>query len=702
MNETYSYLLKDARKSLEESRLSSALSALRGVATGLKVWNVAEECKSLEESYTMLLNYLEKGCEDPARVKMYRKFTERAYELCEELKRLWNLEKNDSFYATTFHTLQKLKGKDFTLAELLEEREKEARTLFDATWTSPLLGGAEEKAVNSFMADDSVLHEHKCLLLGALTLSALQFFDEAKIRILMDQALSPDVEIRVRALSGFAFTMVAHDKRIARHEQVRGRLRMMMELPAFVKELEILQQQLFLTLETKRIEKNLQEKIFPEVMKKLKDVRLDQTIGLDEIAAIPLEEEFNPDWKKDKEQKKIEKYIKQLADLQERGADMFMGSFRTLKQRFPFFAVAANWFYPFTLNHPDFPQGSEENSLMRLFAGHAGLCDSDKYSFCLMFQLMPPQSREMMRQNLAQFIEQMNVSQNDLQSFDEKQGFKAALRSYVQGFYRFCNLYIHRKDFPNPFQQNLFLPDCTAFEELLEDDDRLLRLADFAFQDGAYPLAQKLYKKVKPDQLSAEILQKWGFACEKTNQLANASTYYEAACLMKDNSAWTLQRLGTCALRLGEYEQALHSFTKLEEIRPEDTQVALHTAECFIHLEEYEEAFKRLFKVDYLAPDSGTATRALAWCSLLTGKYEQAERFYVKVLGGKPTPTDFLNAGHAAWLLGNLPLAIERYRKSITDPSEASKFLDEDAPILLKAGRSPEELAMMVDAVLKA
>lgn len=702
MDKTYSYLLKDARKALEESHLSSALSALREVATGMKVWNIAEECKSLEESYAMLLNYLEKGSEDPERVMMYRKFTKRAFELCDELDRLWELEKNDSFYATTFHTLQKLKGNDFTLVGLLEKREKDVRTLFDAIWTSPLLGRAEEKAVNSFMADDSVLHEHKCLLLSALTLSTLQFFDEAKIQILMDQSLSLDVEIRVRALSGFAFAMVTHEKRVARHEQVLGRLHMMMDLPAFVKELEILQQQLFLTLETKRIEKNLQEKIFPEVMKKLKDARLDQSIGLDGIVAIPIEEEFNPDWKKDKEQKKFEKYIKHLADLQERGADMFIGSFRTLKQRFPFFAVAANWFYPFSLNHPDIPKGSTESSLMRLLAGHAGLCDSDKYSFCLMFQLIPPQSREMMRQNLGQFIDQINISQADLPSFEEKYSFRVALRSYVQGFYRFCNLFIHRKDFPNPFQQNLFLPDCKAFEELLNDDDRLLRLVDFAFQDGAYPLAQKLYKKVKPDLLSAEILQKWGFACEKTNQLADASTYYEAACLMKENSTWTLQRLGTCALRLGEYERALHSFMKLEEIRPEDTQVALHTAECFIHLEEYEEAFKRLFKVDYLAPNSGTATRALAWCSLLTGKYEQAERFYMKVLGEKPTPTDFLNAGHAAWLLGVLPQAIERYRKSITDPSEASKFLDEDTPILLKAGKSCEEIAMMVDAVLKA
>ena len=156
--------------------------------------------------------------------------------------------------------------------------------------------------------------------------------------------------------------------------------------------------------------------------------------------------------------------------------------------------------------------------------------------------------------------------------------------------------------------------------------------------------------------------------------------------------------MAVCNRNAGDYEEALSCYNDLAEMQPEDAALALRQAECLIYLQRYDEAFKYLFKANYLAPQSGNSERALAWCSLLTGKYEQAEKYYTKVLANQPTPTDYLNAGHAAWLGGNLPLAVTRYKRALPHDN-ALHFLDDDKAMLLKAGLSEADLAMMTDLV---
>ena len=58
---------------------------------------------------------------------------------------------------------------------------------------------------------------------------------------------------------------------------------------------------------------------------------------------------------------------------------------------------------------------------------------------------------------------------------DAAERYKDELRSYVQGFYRFCNLYIHREAFVNPFQRNLFIADYSPFDNIMNDEELLQR-----------------------------------------------------------------------------------------------------------------------------------------------------------------------------------------------------------------------------------
>lgn len=697
----HTYLLADARRALEANHLLSALQSLQGMANTLKAWNEVEQINALIEAYRMMLSYLTNGADDPQRARMYEEFVRQAAELCDVLERMGDMQREVAYDAIAWRTFQQLMGADFSLVAFLHSPQANGRNLFDALWLSSRLTGGEEIALSDFLADEAVNNESKCLALSGMTLSGMRYFDVAKLRILLDYVLSPDVQLRVRALVGLIFVHQAHAQRLKYYPDLVARLRLMADVPGFVRELEMLQAQLFLTLETKRIERNLQEEIIPQMMARMKDLRLDRSLGVDELKDKLTEADLNPEWEADGTPSKLAAHMKEFMDLQQRGADMYMSTFKLLKQRFPFFSVAANWFWPFSLDHPDIPAEAKKNSTLHFILKSAGLCDSDKYSFAMMSTQLPPQMNGInLRDMMASVTGQEQPEAFEALATPSAPEFKEVLRSYVQGFYRFCNLYTHREAFVNPFQGNLFLVDYPPFDELLHDTDFLLRMADLAFKDKTYALAKSLLERVPAAEVTPDALQKLGFCLEQLGDTERAATTYQWANDLKPHSAWTLRRLAMCHRALGLYAEALTAYDELATFAPEDAGLALRQAECHIYLKQYDEAFKYLFKANYLDADSEQATRALAWCSLLTGKYEQAEKYYAQVLAKDDvTPTDWLNAGHTAWLGGRVAEAVSRYRKALPEESPED-FLKEDAALLQEAGKTVDDLALMTDAVM--
>lgn len=701
---THTYLLSDARKALNEHRLLMALQSIQGLATFLKASSESEEVESLLASYNMLLSYMIQGADDPEREKMYQQFVRRAYELTDNLERKGELSDPTSFYTVSQKYLEKLLGGSYSLTQLLRTNT-DLRTLFDAVWLSGSLSSTDETLLSDYVASTDENSEGRLLVISALTLSTMRFFDIAKYRILLDASLSMDVAMRVRALTGVVFVTMSHADRLVLYPEIEARLQLMSDVKGFRTELEMLQTQLLLSLETKRIERNLREEILPQMMKNIENLRIDKSLGIENIKEKLSEADFNPEWGDDNSAAKLEKSMHEFMELQQRGADMYMSSFKMLKQRFPFFRVVSNWFWPFTLNHPDINEQTRENDMLKILLRGAGLCDSDKFSFCLVIQSMPDASKSTiattLKNNMPEEMQQLIDSGKSTQEIS----FKQQMRSYVQGFYRFCNLFIHHKDFVNPFSNNIFIFDYYPFNHILNQSDFLTRMADFAFKDKTYQLALNLYERVERKDRSAGVCQRLGYCYEKDEKINQAIDSYELANALKPNSEWTLNRIASCYRKIENYTEALKTYNELATLRTEDTNLSLHQAECLIHLERFEEAFKYLYKADYLAPDTSIALRALAWCSLLTAKYEQAERYYTKVLHNNPSSSDWLNAGHVAWLQGNISEAVKRYRKSITlqndnqNNEECANFLDADTKMLLRAGLTTEDIAIMNDAV---
>ena len=125
---------------------------------------------------------------------------------------------------------------------------------------------------------------------------------------------------------------------------------------------------------------------------------------------------------------------------------------------------------------------------------------------------------------------------------------------------------------------------------------------------------------------------------------------------------------------------------------------------CLAELQHYDEALQYFFKMDFMESNCLKAWRAIAWCSLVCGKTEQAARYYEKILNtDKTVATDYLNAGHTAWIQGNTDRAATLYGQALSASEGTANFLEmfhKDREILIHLGIQRKDIPLMIDLVL--
>ncbi|MDE7124930.1 MAG: hypothetical protein K2O12_00400, partial [Muribaculaceae bacterium] len=144
-------------------------------------------------------------------------------------------------------------------------------------------------------------------------------------------------------------------------------------------------------------------------------------------------------------------------------------------------------------------------------------------------------------------------------------------------------------------------------------------------------------------------------------------------------------------------------YARLHDIFPDDVAVAMNLCNVYAELEMYSEAIKQYYKVSFLDEHSLKPLRPLAWCLFVTGDYDASRRYFDKVLAAAPVSDDFLNRGHLALAMGDIPSAIGFYKKSVTSSDGKidtfARKLAEDEKFLIRAGVDIKSLPMLADAV---
>ena len=332
-------------------------------------------------------------------------------------------------------------------------------------------------------------------------------------------------------------------------------------------------------------------------------------------------------------------------------------------------------------------------------------CDSDKYSFVASLTSVPETQRNMMltqfdEQNTA--IQELKNSELNTNSVDRS----AIANSYIQNIYRFFKLYPRSSEFNNPFNNPFDVTDIQVINENVDLDDALPIIAEFYLKNEYYNEAIKYFEILNNSEHSRKTvyLQKIGFCYQNTERYNEAIEYYHKYELNSNNDLWNLRHLAACYRALRQPAMALKYYKSAEEISPENISICLNIGHCLLETEQYEEALKYYYKVYYLDPNNPRAWRPIAWCLFIQGNYSQSRIYYDKIIQNNPNSNDYLNHGHVAFIEGNIPIAIESYKKAIeVNGNSLQQFILDfhaDENSLLKAGACKTDISIILDAVM--
>ena len=412
----------------------------------------------------------------------------------------------------------------------------------------------------------------------------------------------------------------------------------------------------------------MREEIIPEMMRNVNIMR-NMKFGFEETD----ENDRNPDWEQAFEQSGLGDKIREMNDLQLEGADVYMSTFAQLKG-YPFFREPHNWFYPFDRMHSSIIHQvglnqTSESSVLSIILQSGFFCNSDKYSFCFTIAQLPQGQRDMMLsqmtpQDQSDFMEEKNNA--SLKQFAERPDVIS--NQYIHDLYRFFKLSQRRFEFHNIFQEEIALHRNPVLKELLSAPELLVAVADFHFSKEHPAEALELYRiLIDRKQANADIFQKTGFCLQKEKRYQEAVDAYQKADMLKPDHLWTLRHLATCYRQMKNFDAALEYYHRVETIQPENRNVLFYTGSCLAEQKRYDDALQYFFKLDFLENDCMKAWRGIGWCSFVSGKHEQAMKYYDKLLAAKPLATDYLNAGHVAWVLGNIEKAVGLYGKAMAE-----------------------------------
>ena len=692
---TFWQLYKRTINKLDERHLGEALELLQELANVLGDWKLLDEVADVNSAYGLLLYYMEQGNNDPAREQQHTNFIATCYNIAEKAAQteralVTGTSARMRSISEILKDMENLELKNITSEPCEEDANKHVELyteLFNASYDS-FLWNDEAAAQAQEVIDSALIAENdKVLMASGLFINCLQAFDARKIIFFADNySTATSSMLRIRMLVAVAFTLYTYRNRLFAYPVITSKLKDLCNNPRFTTDMQNLQKLIIESLSTHEVDRKMREEIIPAMLKSHNFNP--EKFGIDSLEEIS---ESNPEWKN------FEQQVGKLAELEAAGADIYYSTFSTLK-RYPFFNNAANWLYPFEENHPGIPKQIRKTGLKGIanaLLKSDVLCDSDKYSFCMLTTQMTDGQVNMIISQLP-----------EMGGYDTAiaQTSESTCRNYLRNLFRFFYLYSGKSKPANPFETDISLLDCNELAEAFKDKTEINKISAYAIKKGKYDMAISfLLLSETKGFADSEVYQELGFCYQKKKSYFDAIAAYEKANALSGDSKWTLQHLAQTNRIVGNYKDALNYYRLLETAKGEDAKIAFRCGECLVHLESYDDAMHEFFKAEYLNPDMTAATRAIAWCSILTDDIKQARKYYDKLLLKEEQGEDLLNAGHAAWIDGDTKAAVELYSRAYAElkREEFLKRMQSDKEILKTHGISNYDITFMSDIVIR-
>lgn len=716
--------------SILTGKLKLAFEKASELNTELKSASIGEKLNGMQENYRFMLQYFLDGAKDLERKSLQNKLTAQLFSSVSQLRDelftrdSFNFEfsqkryfpfmpqyTNEEIYSglnrkektTDFENIEG----DFSIKrkEIETDFEKITSYLFNFFWlSSDYTVGHKMDVFRYVMSENYTDSTAKSLVVSALTLNLWRTFDEQKLELLIDACNSTEINSKQRALVGLCFILAKYNRFIPYFPAIRNRLVLLIDDSTNASNLQSIIVQIIATTETDEISRKLQEEIFPELMK----LRPLMNEGLDAEGLMNLDEwaEKNPEWEEKLEKSGVADKMKEFADLQMEGADVYMSTFSMLKS-FPFFSSISNWFIPFDSENSAvktlFPDN--EKSLITAFLDSNVMCDSDRYSFCLSVLQMPEMQRNAMKQSFSEAAEQMSEMNKDEALHSPHIQANNISKHYIQGLFRFFKLFPQRNDFADMFLVSLNLHKTYLFDLLSVEEELKTNTAEFYFSKKIYKEALELFLEIeKETEPTASLYQKIGYSYQQTSQLIRALEAYKKADLIQPDDYWTLRKMALCYRLIGDTKNALETYTHIDFIKPNQFSVLMQIVNCLIDLQKTDEALKALVKMNEDFEENSKIWRAIISCSFKAKNLQQAS-YFCELLFEKTELTiyDHILSGHIDWCLKGTKKALSEYKKGLElSENNWEQFVGlflQDKETLKSNGIDEQEIPLMLDGI---
>ncbi len=683
-----------ANKSIDDAEVKDAFGHISSLVNELGRGNLNDELERLNMSYTFMLKYLEQGVMDPQRDEILTSIRQSLYTLNDTCYiGLMEPSSPEVFYArrrelanTSLVSIveeYRVAVKEMSLAQNVPDQQRDSHVilsrlhqaeeletkLFNRVWSSFPISSDDSGSLKLCITGDILPVHTRCLLVAALFLGLMKFYDEGKLLILLEAySLSDDPQVQLRALTCAMLALLAYKKRTSTSKAIQTRLAAMQDASDFNQDVWSIQVQLARSRNTENVKNRVRNDLIPNIMKvrpdiidKLKD-KDSQIIDLSDIEA-------NPDWQQWLDQSGITRKIEEFNAMQIEGSDVFIATFAHLKS-FPFFKTLSNWFLPFYPAHSAVVEnvGAGKMALAEVIQHAPYLCNSDKYSFCLSLGALPESQRTMMSAQLEEQEAAINEARQ-AELPDDRRRRVTIINAFVQDLYRFFKLFSRRREFfPVMDDPRLDMTDCLPLSHVTRNPQVLELLGTIYFKNAFYDDAIKCYTRLEgmDDVTDDHIYQKIGFAYQNAQNYDKALTYYQRYELLHEDDAWNIRHMAACHRALGRYDMALEYYRRAEAMIPENVSLTLTIGHVLLEQNRTSDALQQYFKADLMEKAKHRAWRPIAWCSFLLSDYDRALDYYDRISReDTPTAQDLLNLGHVHLCQGHTQEAIATYRESL-------------------------------------
>lgn len=717
---------------IDRQEINQAIEHLSQFAAMVPDARVRERLEQVKMSYDFMLRYLSQGVLDPQRDDVLGHIVSELSRLTDQcVVALQERESPQVFYArrrelgdvalsdlmdqyrtqlnksALLQSVDEAQRDHGAVLQLTKQRERCETAIFNKIWSTFPTPKGDAELIEQFLADEAMPMPARCLVVMALFLGLMKFYDETKLTLLIDAYTSiQDPEVQLRAIIAMLLTMNSYRQQVSRSRTLPVHIDAMTLVPTFADDIAMVMYRLISTRNTDRVTRQVTQEIMPDIikaspdlMRKLRDRRTE--FDPDEI-------EGNPEWQQMLEDNGVAAKMEQFSQLQQEGSDVLISMFSRLKS-FPFFQTLSNWFLPYHSTHSVVQEsfGRDEAMMRDMIAQAPFLCNSDRFSFCLTLCSMPESQRQLMLSQTRGQLE--GIDQLEAEQVIERRNLRrdTIATRCVQDLYRFFHLFSRRSEFLAAMKGEM---DFTALPHLsaYTDAPQVLQvIAEFYLKNEFDHDAVKYFEHLLATQEQADpiVFQKLGFAHERlagTREALKQYKRYELAC---DTDLWTLRHIASCYRRLHKPDKALEYYERIDRIKPQQVSTTLNMGHALLEAGRIDEALHYYFKADLMDEASHRAWRPIAWCAFLQGNDQRSLDYYNRIIdSGKATASDYVNRGHVHLCGHRIVDAIADYRQAREMTGDDGTVLRQavaaDLPHLRARGITDQDAWLVIDAAL--